>query len=121
MSSFLSRAVLGWGIGLWLIGYVLGFVFYAFVPPALIGWYVMPLGILITVAVLWKRVSLSSAHEALVVGIWWSIIAIVADYIGIVQLLHPADGYYKLDVYLYYAFTFLLPLCVYFVKRSRVA
>jgi hypothetical protein len=32
MSSFIKRDVLGWGLLLWLVGYLLGFVFYAFVP-----------------------------------------------------------------------------------------
>jgi hypothetical protein len=30
----------------------------------------------------------------------------------IVKLLNPADGYYKADVYLYYALTFISPLIV---------
>ncbi|HEY1303237.1 MAG TPA: hypothetical protein VGF24_06790 [Vicinamibacterales bacterium] len=33
-------------------------------------------------------------------------------YLFIVKALKPADGYYKLDVYLYYALTFLIPVTV---------
>ena len=118
MQKFLMRDVLGWGVGLWFIGYVLGFVFYAFVPPAEIGWYVMPLGIAITLYVLWNYIRMQSMRDALAIGIGWSVIAIVCDYLFIVLLLHPADGYYKLDVYLYYTFTFLLPIGVAAVRRS---
>ena len=101
---------------LWFIGYVLGFVFFAFVPAGRIGWYVMPIGMLITIAVLWKKIPLASLHDALVLGAGWSIIAIVCDYLFLVLLLHPADGYYKLDVYLYYIITLALPVVVWRVK-----
>jgi hypothetical protein len=42
----------------------------------------------------------------------WVLIAIACDYLFLVKALKPADGYYKLDVYLYYALTFVLPLIV---------
>jgi len=42
----------------------------------------------------------------------WTIIAVVFDYIFIVKLLKPLDFYYKLDVYLYYSLTFILPILV---------
>ena len=37
MNSSLYKDALGWGIGLWLIGYVLGFVFFMIVPASMIG------------------------------------------------------------------------------------
>lgn len=117
MNQFMLRNVLGWGFALWLIGYLLGFVFYAFVPPEQIGWYVMPLGIVLTLYVLTKWVPLATLRNALVLGLGWSIIAVVCDYVGIVMLLNPADGYYKLDVYLYYLLTLLLPLAIYLFRR----
>lgn len=40
----------------------------------------------------------------------WTLIAIIFDYFFLVKLLKPADGYYKLDVYLYYSLTFILPV-----------
>lgn len=123
MNDFLLRSIIGWGIVLWLVGYVLGFLFYMVVPPAMIGWYLMPIGCVLTCIVLWRWVPLVSHQRALAISIGWTIIAIVCDYFGIVRLLAPADGYYKLDVYLYYVLTFALPLCVYMIKRrsSRVA
>ncbi len=118
-NNFLLRQVLGWGFLLWLIGYLLGFVFFAFVPAALIGWYVMPLGIVVTCVVLWKWISLDSMRNTILLGIGWSVIAVVCDYLFLVKLLDPADGYYKLDVYLYYLLTLLLPPIVRGVKAKR--
>jgi hypothetical protein len=120
VSSFIVRDVLGWGLLLWLVGYLLGFVFYAFVPIALIGWFVLPLGTGLTCLVLWKWVRVESVRESLVLGIAWSAIAIVGDYFFIVKLLNPPDGYYKLDVYLYYLITFVLPVAAARLRRTAV-
>ena len=40
------------------------------------------------------------------------LIAVICDYFFLVKAFNPADGYYKLDVYLYYGLTFILPLAV---------
>ncbi|HKW00136.1 MAG TPA: hypothetical protein VJN96_09935 [Vicinamibacterales bacterium] len=40
----------------------------------------------------------------------WLLIAVAGDYLFIVKAFKPPDGYYKLDVYLYYALTFAIPL-----------
>ena len=108
----------GWGFALWLFGYLLGFVFYAFVPPAQIGWYVMPLGIAATCLVLWKFVAFDTLTDGVWLGIAWAAIAVVFDYLFIVKLLDPPDGYYKPDVYLYYALMLLLPIGAAFLKRQ---
>jgi|GEM_PF-1651005 len=97
MSNFIKRDVLGWGLLLWLVGYLLGFVFYALVPPAIIGWFVMPIGIGLTCIVLWKWVQVDSIRDSLLLGIAWSAIAMAFDYFFIVKLLNPPDGYYKFD------------------------
>jgi len=57
-----------------------------------------------------RGVKLDSLQNGLITGVIWTVIAIVADYFLIVKLLQPADGYYKLDIYIYYALTFLLPV-----------
>jgi len=108
--SFFLRDVLGLGAALWLFGYVLGFAAYAFAPIALIGWYVMPFGIAATAFVLWKWAHIGSMVDALWLGVGWCAIAIVCDAVFILKLLNPPDGYYKLDVYLYYALTLALPI-----------
>lgn len=110
MNKQLLKDTFGWGIGLWLIGYILGFIFFAFVPPNMIGWVIMPIGIAITLWVLFKKIKGEVIKYYLILAIAWTIIAIVFDYFFLVKALKPADGYYKLDVYIYYALTFLLPL-----------
>ncbi len=121
MKRFLIRDVLGWGFLLWFIGYLLGFLFYAFVPTALIGWYVTPIGIAMTCLVLWKWVRVDAMRDAVLLGVGWCIVAIVLDYFLIVKLLDPPDGYYKLDVFLYYLLTFSLPVAAARVRRAANA
>jgi hypothetical protein len=106
------RDSLGWGFLLWFVGYVLGFVFYAFVPRSLIGWAIMPIGVAITLWVLLRKIKAMQFQYYACLGIVWALIAIVCDYLFMVVLLKPPDGYYKLDVYLYYALTLVLPLLV---------
>ena len=101
-----------WGFILWLIGYVLGFIFFAFVPANYIGWVIMPIGILITLWVLLKKIKRDEFGCYVGLGVIWALMAILFDYFFLVKLLNPADGYYKLDVYLYYIITLLLPIVV---------
>ena len=120
MSKQLLKDALGWGFILWLIGYVLGIVLFAIVPQSIIGWVIMPIGIVITLWVLLIKVKASSLQYYYLLAIAWTLIAIIFDYIFLVLLFKPADGYYKLDVYLYYALTFVLPLLVGWYKtRSK--
>jgi len=107
-----AKEALGWGFTLWLIGYMLGIALIAIVGPSMVGWVILPIGIAITVWVLLRRVRSVGRLQFLVLGAVWTTIAIAMDYICIVKAFHPADGYYKLDVYLYYLLTFLLPLAV---------
>ncbi len=108
----------GWGFILWLVGYLLGIILFALVKPGLIGWFIMPIGILITLFVLLKKVKSSSLKYYLLISISWMLIAIVFDYFFLVKAFKPADGYYKLDVYLYYLLTFTLPLIVGIYKQK---
>lgn len=112
MNTTLYKDTLGWGFLLWLIGYFLGFALFALVPTSLIGWIITPIGILITLWVLLKKINNESFPYYILVAVGWTAIAIIFDYIFLVMLLKPADGYYKLDVYLYYALTFVIPLIV---------
>jgi hypothetical protein len=44
-----------WGLILWLFGYILGIVFFVFVPKDLIGFFILPFGVAFTLWVLfWK-------------------------------------------------------------------
>jgi hypothetical protein len=108
---------LGWGFVLWLIGYLLGMILFFVVPPNMIGWIILPIGIIITLWVLLKKIKGDSFNYYLHLAIAWTLIAIVFDYLFIIKALN-ADGYYKLDVYVYYALTFILPLVAYYHKKS---
>lgn len=109
----------GWGSLLWLIGYILGFVAYFIVPADAIGWVVSPIGALITIWVLWKRIKFDSVGHTVAIAVIWTLIAVALDYVFIVKMLHPVGGYYKPDVYLYYALTCILPLAVGFWKMKK--
>lgn len=112
MHKQLLKDSIGWGIVLWLIGYILGFVFFFVLPTSMIGWAVMPIGLVITLWVLFRKVKADSFMYYFILAIVWTVIAVTFDYLFIIKLLNPADGYYKLDVYLYYALTFIIPLIV---------
>lgn len=104
--------VLGWGFGLWLFGYLLGVVLFVFVPPAMIGWIIMPVGALASLWILLKKIKSESFQQYILIAFGWTAIAVVFDYLFLVMLLKPADGYYKLDVYIYYALTCIFPLTI---------
>lgn len=119
MNKQLIKDTLGWGFVLWLIGYALGIMLFAIVPASLLGWTIMPIGIIITLWVLLKKVKTNSFKYFFMLAVAWTIIAIIFDYVFLVKLLKPTDGYYKLDVYLYYSLTFLLPLIVGLKRKSE--
>ena len=107
-----ARDALGWGVALWLFGYVLSIALFAFVPASLLGWLVTPFGIAATLLVLARHVGGPSLGYYVLLGVTWAVLAVVLDYLFIVRLFQPTDGYYKLDVYLYYVLTLLLPVAV---------
>ena len=119
MTKQFLRDSLGWGFILWLIGYILGIVFFAIVPPSMIGWAISPIGIVITLWVLLKKIKNDSIKYYLYLAIIWTLIAIVCDYLFLVKIFQPAGGYYKLDVYLYYIITFILPVAVRWYKNRK--
>jgi len=109
ITQFLEDAF-GWGLIFWLIGYVLGFILFFAVPVEMLGWVIMPIGSLITIGVLWKKIKGNTMKYYLGLALIWTLLAVIFDYFFLVKMLKPADGYYKLDVYLYYALTFVFPL-----------
>ena len=109
---------LGWGFVLWLIGYVLGIILFFVLPPSLIGWAITPVGIVMILWILLKRVRASLLRDYVILAFAWTAIAVFCDYLFIVKAFDPPDGYYKLDVYLYYALTFIAPLAVGWWKTS---
>ena len=114
--QFLKDAI-GWGILLWFIGYVLGILLFFVVPSSMIGWVITPIGTVITLWVLFKKIKSNSFPYYFFLAVVWTLIAIIFDYFFLVKLFKPADGYYKFDVYLYYVLTFVLPLIVSLRKK----
>jgi len=107
-----------WGFILWLSGYILGIVLFPFVPKDQIGFYILPLGTALTLWVLLKKINRDMFLCYFSVSVFWTMIAIILDYLFIVKLFTSTD-YYKPDVYLYYLLTFLLPILVGLYKRSK--
>jgi hypothetical protein len=77
------------------------------------GWILLVIFTPVTIAVTWwwfrQREGMSLQYYAKV-GIAWVLIAVVLDYLFIVQLFKAA--YYGPDVFVYYAMTFLIPVGV---------
>ncbi|MGE5298222.1 MAG: hypothetical protein ACM3KM_03600 [Acidobacteriaceae bacterium] len=119
MSKQFLKDAIGWGIALWVIGYVLGLILFPFVQGSAIGWIIMPIGVIVTLFVLIKRVKGQSFGYYFSLAVFWTLIAVILDYFLLFKALKPEDGYYKLDVYLYYSLTFILPLAVAWVKKGR--
>ncbi|OHA16761.1 MAG: hypothetical protein A3C79_00295 [Candidatus Taylorbacteria bacterium RIFCSPHIGHO2_02_FULL_45_28] len=117
MTKQFYRDALGWGFMLWLIGYALGILLFKAVPQNLLGWVIMPIGIVMALWVLFKKVQADSFKYYVQMAVVWVLIAAVFDYFFLVKMFNPADGYYKLDVYLYYALTFILPLAIGWQKK----
>ena len=119
MSKQLLKDSVGWGFILWLIGYILGVVLFFVLPSSLIGWVIMPIGAVVTLWVLMKRVKVNLLQHFVMLAGVWTVIAVVFDYVFIVKAFSPTDGYYKLDVYAYYVLTFTIPLAVGWWTTSR--
>ena len=108
----------GWGFILWLIGYALGMILFLIAPVYMIGWIIMPIGTVLTLWILFKKVKGNTFRYYALMAFVWGIIAIVFDYFFLVKAFKPIGGYYKLDVYLYYALILLLPLVVGWKKKE---
>lgn len=108
-----------WGFVLWFIGYVLGIVLFMFVPKSMIGWFILPIGTIITLFVLTKKIDSSRLEYYFKIAAVWTVMAVVFDYLFLVKLFKPEDGYYKLDVYVYYLLTFVIPIAVGWRKNRK--
>jgi len=109
----------GWGLLLWLFGYLLGIILYFILPKTLIGWAITPIAIVVTLWILIKKIKSISIVYYLIISIIWTLIAVILDYLFIVKAFNPEDGYYKLDVFLYYILTFILPLIIGYWKVTK--
>lgn len=113
------KEALGWGIALWFIDYILGMVLFVLVPASMIGWIILPVGTVITLFVLFKKIKKHSLRYFVGLALSWTFIAVLFDYLFLVTLLKPQDGYYKLDVYIYYALTSILPVVAGLIRNNK--
>jgi len=111
---------LGIGSALWLAGYLSSILLYFFMPKHLIGWVLFMVFAPVTVYVAcWRfRGRDRGLRYFLAVAAVWTLIAMVLDYFLIVRLFSATD-YYQIDVCLYYAVTFLIPVGVGLVYSRR--
>ena len=77
MSRRFMKDALGWGFALWAIGYALGIILFAFVPPSLIGWIITPFGTAITLWITFTKVKGDTLRYFGLVGLVWLLIAVV--------------------------------------------
>ncbi len=104
---------LGYGLGLWILGFALGMIFFPFVPAHLIGIPILLIMTPITLYATFKRFKNTKHPLAYYagVGIAWLAIAVVLDYFLLVKAFN-VQNYYDVDVMVYYALTFLIPVAV---------
>ena len=119
MNKQFLKDAFGWGFVLWIIGYALGMMLFAFVPTSLIGWIILPIGTVLALWIAFRKVKGDTLKYYCLVALVWVLIAVLGDYLFIVKALKPADGYYKPDVYLYYALTVAIPLFAGWKRTSR--
>jgi hypothetical protein len=112
MKQFLKDAA-GLGFALWLIGWILGIVLFLTPLAPVLGWILFACLTPVTAVVTYWWFSGRGLRMAYFgkIALTWTGIALVFDYLFIVQLFHPA-AYYQPDVFLYYAVTFVLPLAI---------
>jgi len=115
------RDTAGLGTALWLLGYLASLMLF-FTPFAgNMGWILTAVFTPVTLAVTWwwfRGRALPLTYFA-GVGIAWTAIAVLLDYLFIVRLFQAP--YYGPDVYLYYALTFLIPVGVgLYLTRTRL-
>ena len=101
------------GTALWLIGYLASLVLF-FTPYAgIMGWILLAVFTPVTLAITWWWFRHREPHPVQYyagVGVAWVLIAVVLDYLFIVLMFQTT--YYQPDVFVYYTFTFLIPVGV---------
>jgi hypothetical protein len=107
------KDTLGLGTLLWLIGYLASMALYFSPLSYTLGWVILVIFTPFTIWITWwwfKARALSISWYA-GVGISWTAIAVMLDYIFIVLLFHSPD-YYAMDVFICYALMFFIPVGV---------
>jgi len=104
----------GLGMALWLIGYLASLALFFTSFAGIMGWILLAVFTPVTSAIAWwwfrqREPPLPLQYYA-GVGLAWMLIAIVLDFLFIVLMFQAT--YYDVDVFVYYAVTFLIPVGV---------
>jgi hypothetical protein len=109
----------GLGTLLWLIGYLTSLALFFSPFAGIMDWILIAVFTPITVAITcwcFRERNLTIQYYA-EIGIAWTAIAVVLDYLFIVLLFQAS--YYGPDVFVYYTLTFLVPVGVGLVKLRK--
>jgi hypothetical protein len=103
---------IGLGTGLWLFGYLASLLLFFSQFADIMGWIITVVFTPVTIAIAWWWFKGRRLHLTyyMLVGLVWTAIAVVLDYLFIVRLFHTP--YYGPDIFVYYALTFLIPVGV---------
>lgn len=107
----------GIGILLWLIGYLAALLLFVSPFAGVMGWILIAVFTPVSILIVWRWFcgrDLPLVYYA-EIGLVWTAIAVVFDYLFIVVLFSAT--YYSPDVFVYYAITFLIPVCIGLWKR----
>ncbi len=110
------------GTGFWLLGYIASLLLYATPLYPVMGWIMIAVFTPVTLGITWRYFSSRSLplRYYAAIGLSWTAIAVVLDYLFIVLLF--AATYYGSDVFVYYAITFAVPVCVgWRINRGKAA
>ena len=115
------KDALGLGTFLWLIGYLASLVLFFSPFASSMGWILLVICTPVTIIITWwwfHARNLTLPYY-LGIGVAWTAIAVMLDYIFIVILFKAT--YYGPDVFVYYALTFLIPACIglYLTRAGR--
>ncbi len=113
------RDMVGLGMGFWLLGYLLSLALFFSPFASSMGWILLAVCTPVTIAITWwwfRRRDLPLVYFVKV-GLAWTVIAIVLDFLFIIILLQAT--YYGPDVFVYYALTFLIPVGVGYYLSGR--
>jgi hypothetical protein len=102
----------GLGILFWMFGYLASMLLFFSPFASIMGWIITAVFTPFTIAITWwwfRARNLAITYYA-IVGLSWTVIAVVLDYLFIVRLFQAT--YYGPDVFVYYALTFLIPVGV---------
>ena len=99
------------GFLLWVVGFALGMLLFTLIPASILGWYllviIVPLTIIISLYRFKERNE--SIKYFLFVASVWLLIPIILDFI-IIVLTFNVQNFYDIDLLIYYALTFIIPL-----------